>query len=189
MSSSFADLRAEFFRSPAEVRFENLSDVHTRRNAERVQNDFHRRAVGHVRHVFFRNDARDDALVSVAACHLVADGKLALHRDVGLNQLDHAGRQFVALLEFADALVGDLAKHVDLARSHLLDFVDLLDEQRVFVVQAQPLQVARGDLFDDVARQLGALGQQALVGVLVVQVGSQAFVRRASRSSASDARR
>src|SRR4029077_3709392 len=27
---------AEFFGSPAEVRFENLSDVHTRRNAQRV---------------------------------------------------------------------------------------------------------------------------------------------------------
>ena len=74
-----------------------------------------------------RNDARDDALVSVASGHLVADGKLALHRDVDLHQLDDARRQFVALLQLGDALFGDLAKHVDLPRSHLLDFVDLLD--------------------------------------------------------------
>ena len=54
VSEQLADALAEFLRSPAEVRFENLSDVHTRRNAERIQNDFHRRAVRHVRHVFLR---------------------------------------------------------------------------------------------------------------------------------------
>ena len=36
---------AEFLGGPAEVRFENLSDVHTRRNAERIENDFHGSAI------------------------------------------------------------------------------------------------------------------------------------------------
>ena len=121
----------------------------------------------------FGNDARDHALVAVASRHLVADGKLALHGDVDLHQLDDARRQFVALLELADALVGDFAQHIDLARGHFLDLVDFLDEQRIFVVQPQALQVAGRDFFQDVARQLGALGQQALVGALVVQVGHQ----------------
>ena len=71
------------------------------------------------------------------------------------------------------ALLGDLAEHVDLARGHLLDFIDLFDEQRILVGQLQALEVARGDFFDDVAGQLGALGDQALVGLLVVQVGRQ----------------
>jgi hypothetical protein len=171
------------------VRFENLSDVHTRRNAERVQHDFHRRAIRHVGHVFLRNDARDHALVAVASGHLVADGELALHGDVALHQLDDARRQLVALLQLSDALVGDLAQHVDLPRGHFLDLVDLLDEQRILVVQPQALEVARGNLFENVARQLGALGQQALVGALVVQVGGQSLCRPASRSSASGARR
>ena len=167
------DAAAQFFRRPAEVRFENLSDVHTRRNAERIQNDFHRRAVRQIRHVFFRNDARDDALVAVAAGHFVADRKLALHGDVALHQLDDARRKFVALAELFLALLGNFAKHVDLARGHLLDLVDFLDEQRILVGEAQPLEVARGDLFDDVAREFGALGDQALVGLFVVQVGGQ----------------
>src|SRR6266478_5714443 len=141
---------AEFPAGPAQVRFENLSDIHTRRNAERVQNDFHRRAIRERRHIFFRNDARDDALVTVAAGHFVADGELALHGDVDLDQLDDARGQFVALLELFLALFGDLAKHVDLARGHLLDFFDLFDQQ---------------------ARKFDALGQQALVGLFVVQVG------------------
>src|SRR5277367_4878872 len=167
------DLLAQLFRSPAEMRFENLSDVHTGRNAERVQHDFYRRAIRHVRHIFLGNDARDDALVTVASGHLVAHGKLALHGDVALHQLDHAGRQFVALLQLSDAFIGDLAQHIDLARGHFFDLDDLFDEQRVFVVEPQPLEVARGHLFENVARQLRALDQQLLVGALVVQVGRQ----------------
>ena len=183
------DAAAEFLRGPAEMRFENLSDVHTRRNAERIQNDFHGRAVRQIRHVFFGNDARDDALVAVAAGHLVADREFALHGDVALHELDDARRKFVALPELFLALLGDLAQHVDLARGHLLDFVDLLDEQRVLVGQAQALEVARRDLFDDVARQLGALGDQALVGLFVVQVGDQRLAVEQARRGASGARR
>src|SRR6202165_2550567 len=78
---------AELLGGPAEVRLENLSDVHTRRNAERIENDLDRSAVRHVRRVFLRHDAGDDALVAVAAGHLVADGQLVLHGDIGLDQL------------------------------------------------------------------------------------------------------
>src|SRR5437667_433878 len=166
---------AKFLGSPAEVRLEYLSNVHTRRNAERIDNDLHRSAVRHVRHVFLRHDAGDNALVAVAAGHLVADGKLALHGDVGLDQLDDARGQLIALLEFVLALLGDLAEHVDLARGHLLDFLDLLDEQRVLFIELQTLEVARGDFLDDLACEFDALGQQPLVGLLVVQVGLENF--------------
>src|SRR5713226_2841159 len=162
---------AKFLSGPAEVRLENLADVHTRRNAERIENDLDRSAVRHVGHVFLRHDARDDALVAVPTGHFVADGELALHGDVDLDQLDDAWRQLVALPELLLALLGDLTQHVDLTRGHLLHFLDLLDEQGVFFVELQALEVARGDLFDDLARQLDALGQQAFVGLLIVQVG------------------
>src|ERR1700730_6637043 len=89
---------AQFLGSPAEMRFENLSHVHTRRNTERIENNLHGSAIRHVGHVFLRNDARDDALVTVAAGHFVADRKLALHGDIDFDQLDDAGRQLVALL-------------------------------------------------------------------------------------------
>ncbi len=97
------------------MRLENLADVHTRRNAERIENDFYRSAVRHIRHVFLRDDARDNALVAVATGHFVADGELALHGDIGFDQLDDARRQLITLLEFFLALLGDLAEHVDLA--------------------------------------------------------------------------
>src|ERR1700674_4029108 len=161
--------------SPAEVRLQNLADVHTRRNAERIENDLDRSAVRHVGHVFLWHDAGDDALVAVAAGHLVADGKLALHGDVGLDQLDDARGKLVALFELVLALLGDLAEHVDLPRGHFLDFLDLLDEQRVLFVELQTLEVARGDFLDDLTCEFDALGQQPLVGLLVVQVGLENF--------------
>ena len=176
------EVQAQRLRRPAQVRFQNLSDVHTGRNAERIEHDLDRRSIGQVRHVLFRNDARDDALVAVAAGHLVADRKLALHGDVDLDQLDDAGRQFVALAQLGDLLVGDLFEHRDLARGHLFDFVDLLVEPRILVLASRMRFRSRdSNLLDDVARQVGALGEQLLVGLFVVQVGQQllAFEQRA----------
>ena len=62
----------------AEVRLEHLADVHAARDAERVEDDVDRRAVGHERHVLDREDLGDDALVAVAAGELVAHADLAL---------------------------------------------------------------------------------------------------------------
>ena len=126
-------MQAQSLGGPAQVRFQNLADVHTGRNAQRIEHDLHRRAIRQIRHVLFRNDARDHALVAVAAGHLVAHRKLALHGDVDFHQLDHARRQFVALAQLGDLLVGDLFEHGDLARGHLFDFVDLLVQAHVFV--------------------------------------------------------
>ena len=91
-------LVAEHRRRPAQVRFENLADVHAARHAQRIEQDVHRRAVFEERHVFFRHDAGDNALVSVTAGHLVADRKLTLGGDVDLDHFQHAGRKLVAAL-------------------------------------------------------------------------------------------
>src|SRR5690348_12843712 len=162
------------------MRFENLAHVHTRGNTERIENDFHRRAVGQIRHVLLGHDPRDDALVAVATRHLVADGQFALHRDVNFYELDDARRQFVALLQLFLALLRDLSEDVNLPRCHFLDFVNLLDEERVFVGKAQAFQIARGYLFQNLTRQIRALREQALVGALVVQVGHERLAAQQS---------
>ena len=93
------DLEAERLGRDTEVRFQHLTDVHAGRHAERVQHDVDRRSVREERHVFFRHDLGDDALVAVAAGHLVADGELALGGDVDLDLLDDAGIDVVAALD------------------------------------------------------------------------------------------
>ena len=89
---------------------------------------------------------------------------------------------------FSIFLADDLAQHVDLARGHLFDFVDLLVDARVLVGELDALQVAGRDALDGLAVEHHALGQQALVGALVVQVGqhflaAQQASKRFKRSS------
>ncbi len=95
-------LPAELARTPAEVRLEDLTDVHAARHAEWVQHDVDRRAVLEERHVLFGQDAADDALVTVPSGHLVADLQLALDGDVHLHHLDDAGRELVAATQALD---------------------------------------------------------------------------------------
>ena len=120
---------------PAEVRLEDLADVHPARHAERVEDDVDGRAVLEERHVLLGDDLRDDALVAVAAGELVALGDLALLRDVDADELVHARRQVVAGLarerldvdHLAALAVRDLERGVaDLARLLLEDRADQL---------------------------------------------------------------
>ena len=97
-------VEAEHPRRPPEVGLEDLPDVHAARHAERVEHDVDRPAVGEERHVLLGHDARDDALVAVAAGHLVADRDLALLGQVDLHELDHARRQLVRLEDPVDPL-------------------------------------------------------------------------------------
>src|SRR5271155_1489652 len=151
--------------------FENLAHIHTAGYAEWIENDLDRRSVFEVRHILFRQNARDHALVAVTASHLVAYTQLALHGDVDLDQLDHTRRQLVALGEFFLLLVDDLFQDIDLARGHFLDLVDLLIHSRILVGVLDTLEVPGGDALDRVAVQNVALVQQTLVGTLVVQIG------------------
>ena len=65
-----------------QVHFQNLTDVHTGRNAQRVQHDLQRRAVGQEGHVLFAQDAGNDTLVTMTAGHLITDRNLSLLCDV-----------------------------------------------------------------------------------------------------------
>ena len=155
------ELRSEHARTPAEVRLEDLPDVHAARNAERVEHDVDRRAVLQVRHVLFGEDARDDALVAVAPGHLVADLELALDGDVDLHHLDDARGQLVALGEAVD-----LVAEVVLAEGHdLFELADLLrDLFHALDGQIRPVLVR--DLGEDGVVEHGALLDEDLALVV-----------------------
>src|SRR5690606_27233608 len=67
---------------PTEVGLEDLTEVHSSRNTERVEHNVKRRSVREERHVLDRKDLGNNTLVSVAACKLVTSGDLALLSDV-----------------------------------------------------------------------------------------------------------
>ena len=112
-------LEAELRAGPAQVRFENLAHVHAARHAQRVEQDVDRRAVRQERHVLFGQDLGDDALVAVAAGHLVADRDQPLGGDVDLDHLLHAAGQLVAALQRVELAVACVDRFFD-ARPELL---------------------------------------------------------------------
>src|SRR5713226_8679555 len=136
------DLLAQAARGPAEVRLEDLPDVHAGRHAQRVQHDVHRPPGLQIRHVLLAHDARDDALVAVPAGHLVAHRQLALDGHVDLDHLDDARGQLVALLETGDLLAEDELHQLLLLVEVLQDLGDLL------------LRAADGDLRPVLLRDL-----------------------------------
>ena len=83
---------------PPEMGLQQLTDVHPARHAKRVEDDVHRGAVLHERHVGLVDDPRDDALVAVASGELVALGDLALLGDEDAHEVVDARRQVVALV-------------------------------------------------------------------------------------------
>src|SRR3546814_2560760 len=86
---------AQLFSGPTEYRFVNLSQVHTRRHTQWIQNNIHRTSVFQEWHIFFTYDTGHDALVSVAACHLISYLQLPLLGNIDLGHLDDARRQLV----------------------------------------------------------------------------------------------
>ncbi len=100
---------AEFVGCPAEVCFQDLTDVHSTRDTQGVHDQVDRCAILKVRHIGDRHDLRDHALVSVTASHLVAFGRLALLGHRHAHHFLDAGRQITVLFACEYLHVDDLA--------------------------------------------------------------------------------
>ena len=99
---SVIDLDTQTTGCPAHVGFKNLTNVHTGRNAQRVQTEVNRCTVCEERHVFHRYNLGNNTFVPVTARHLVARLQLTLHRDKDFDHLHHARWQIVAATDFLD---------------------------------------------------------------------------------------
>src|SRR5699024_2879099 len=95
------DLLAQTFSREAQVSFENLTNVHTRRYAQRVENHINRGAIGIVRHVLNRHDHGDHTFGNVTTSHLVTRLDATTDCQVNLDDFKHAWSQVIALLQFA----------------------------------------------------------------------------------------
>ena len=86
---------------------EHLTYIHSGRHAHRVEDDVERSSVRKERHILGRKYSRNDALVSVAARHLVADRNLTLLSDIDTDDLVHSGRKLILILSRKDLDVDD----------------------------------------------------------------------------------
>ena len=125
LAQRLVDLHPEAASSPPHVGFQDLTDVHPRRHAERVQADVHRGTVGEERHILHRNHFGNHALVAVTTGHLVARLQLALHRDEHLDHLHHARRQIVAATDLFDLVIEAVIQRAFLAFELIVQGFDL----------------------------------------------------------------
>ena len=98
-------LPAQLGGGPAQMDLQHLADVHPGGDAQGVEDDVQGPAVGEVGHILLGQHPGDDALVAVAARHLVPHADLALLGDVAPHHLVYPRRKLVAVL---------VGKHLDI---------------------------------------------------------------------------
>ena len=151
------------------MRLEQLPDVHSGRNAERVQDDVDGRAVGEERHVLDREDLGDDALVAVTAGELVALLDLALLRHVHADELVDARRQIVAVrrgenVRDRDDAAGLAVRHLERRVAHLAGLLAEDGAQEALLGGELGLALRRDLADQNVAREhLGADADDAVL--------------------------
>ncbi len=118
---------------------QNLPDVHSARHTQRIEHHVDGGAVLQEGHVLHRDDHRHDALVAMAARHLVARLKLALHGDEDLDHLHDARRQLVASLELVDLVDKAALKTLLCVLVLLVDRLDLALRFLVLKADLPPL--------------------------------------------------
>src|SRR5260221_3387591 len=156
--------------------FENLTDIHTRRHAERVQHQIDMGTVFEIGHILDWHDLRDDTLVAMTAGHLVARLQLALHRNEDLDHFHDARRQLVATLQLFDLVLETLLESTDRFVELLLQRLDLDHALAVLHTDLAPLarREFRQHLVGDLGIRLQCL--RTAGGNLIDQLFLQAAV-------------
>ncbi len=158
--------------------FKDLTDVHTRRYAQRVQYDVDRSTVGVVRHVFDRHDYRDDTLVTVTTGHLVTRLDATANCQVDLDDLQYARSQVIALLQLALLVFELVVQQATAIDDVLLSLFQLLVQCIFGHAQFEPLAVLQ--TVQHVVADHGAFLQaRATVDHLAVQSRTQTLEGRA----------
>jgi hypothetical protein len=113
------------------VGFQYLSQVHSGRYADRIQDNIYRSAVGQERHIGCRGDYRNNALVAVASGQFIADRNRSLLCYPYLYPLVNPDRQFGAFFAGEQLYVDDLAPlAVRHSQGSILDLARFFTEDR-----------------------------------------------------------
>lgn len=168
------DLLAQTFGREAQVGFEDLTNVHTRRYAQRVENDVDRGAIGIVRHVFNRHDHGDHTLVTVTTGHLVARLDATTDCQVNLDDFQHAWSQVIALLQFALLVFELVVQQTATINDVGLGLLELLVQGVFSHAQFEPLAVLK-TVENFVGDVLAFLQTGAAFGFVADQSGTQTF--------------
>ena len=113
------------------MRFQNLTDIHTARDAQRVQDNIHWCAIFQEGHIFHRHNFRDNTFVAVATGHLIAFGQAATLGNTNSHNLFNPGSHIAMFVTVKDLDIDDLtALAVGQPQRAILHFARLLTEDR-----------------------------------------------------------
>ena len=135
----FADALTEALGSRTQMGFEYLTNVHPRRDAQRVQDDVNGITVHIVRHVLNRHDRGDNTLVTVTAGHLVARLDTTLDSKIDLNDFQDTRCKIITLLELAFFVVKARIVFFLALLKALLGFLQQLIETFILHAQLEPV--------------------------------------------------
>ena len=124
-------LPAQLLCGDTQMDFKHLTDVHSGRNAQRVKHYIKRCAVRKEGHILGRKYTGNDTLVTMTACHFIADGDLTLLGDIDSDDFDDAGLENVAVLAAEHAGLDNYARFaVRQSEGGVPDLARLLAEDR-----------------------------------------------------------
>ena len=82
-----SDIESQRFGRQGQMDLQYLTDIHTRRHAQRIQYDIQRPSVRQERHILHRQYTGNNTLITVASRHLISNGDLSLLRDIDAHRL------------------------------------------------------------------------------------------------------
>ncbi len=88
--------------------FQNLADVHTSWHPQGIEDDLHWRTISQKGHILNRHHFGDDALIAVAASHLITLGDFALLGHTNPHQLVNTGGKIAVLFSAKNLYVNYL---------------------------------------------------------------------------------
>ncbi len=98
-------IKAKYLCSKTQVNLKHLSDIHTGRYAQWVQNDIKWTTIWQERHILNRENTRDNTLVTMTTSHLITNGDLSLLCNVYTNGLVYSWWQFITIFSCEDLCI------------------------------------------------------------------------------------
>ncbi len=123
-------MQPQFFGSPTQVSLQYLPHIHSRRHAQRIQNDIHRLTIGEEGHILLRHDFGHHTFITVTTGHLITNRELALGGDVNFDGFYDTRIHILSGLNLPKFIFILRANFFELLVEPAHDFVNLVADRR-----------------------------------------------------------
>ena len=115
----------EFMACPSKMDFQDLTDVHSRGDTQRVQHQLNRRTVRKIGHILLRQNFGNNTFIAITTCHLIAHRNRTLAGNIDFHTLNNAGFQLIAHLQLLKCSFFLFCVSGDSSLCHLFNTLDM----------------------------------------------------------------